>query len=224
MAGRRATRVLVVAARRLTAEALAAALGAQRGIVSAGAASSPEEALARCAGEAPDVVLVDVEIDAGRGLFVRRLLEAAPAVTVLALWDGGEEVGLARVMEAGAAGHVASSEPVAALADAVRRAAVGDELLPPDERRRLLRRLRHLRAQEATEEQRAGRLTRRELEILQLMADGTSRDGMETELGITRATLRTHTQNILTKLGVHSKTEALALAIRQGKVAPRPQR
>ena len=93
--------------------------------------------------------------------------------------------------------------------------------LKPDEIRRVLRHLRHRRAQEATEQQRVDRLTPRETEILQLMARGLPTEEIATELGVSPYTLRTHVQNILTKLGVHSKLEALAFAIRLGKVTAR---
>jgi DNA-binding NarL/FixJ family response regulator len=213
--------VLVVDARRLNGEALAVALGAQPGIASAGVASDLESALELCSERKPDVIVVEPEIDAGRGLAIRRLLDAAPAARAVVLTEGRDAVTVARAVEAGAVGHVVRSEPIAALADTVRRVAAGDDTVPPDVRRRLLQRLRHLRAQEASDEQRAGRLTRREVEILQLLANGMTGPQVSASLGISPATLRTHLQNIITKLGVHSRTEALALAIRQGRVTPR---
>ena len=71
---------------------------------------------------------------------------------------------------------------------------------------------------EATPHERAERLTAREVEILQLTADGLGPDAISDRLGISRHTLRTHVQNALTKLGVHSKLEAITVAIRTGKV------
>jgi len=67
-------------------------------------------------------------------------------------------------------------------------------------------------------EKRLARLTPREVEILELMAAGNQADQIAEQLGMSVYTLRTHTQNILTKLGVHSKLEALVLAIRFGRV------
>ena len=66
--------------------------------------------------------------------------------------------------------------------------------------------------------QRLSRLTPRELEILQRLAEGQAPDQIAAELGMSKHTLRTHTQNVLTKLGVHSKLEAIVVAIRHGKV------
>jgi DNA-binding NarL/FixJ family response regulator len=82
-----------------------------------------------------------------------------------------------------------------------------------------LRRLRRLRARDDDIDQRFDRLTRRELQILQLLADGKAPDEIATELEVSRNTLRTHVQNILMKLGVHSKLDAIVAAIRHGRVS-----
>ena len=90
--------------------------------------------------------------------------------------------------------------------------------MDPEEVEASLRRLRHRRKQEATIEQRLERLTPRELEILQLIADGVASDEIAPTLGVSPHTLRTHLQNVLTKLKVHSKLDAVVLAIRHGKI------
>ena len=71
---------------------------------------------------------------------------------------------------------------------------------------------------ETSPAERAERLTAREIEILQLTADGLSMDAVAARLAISPHTIRTHMQNVLTKLGVHSKLEAITFAIRTGKV------
>jgi DNA-binding CsgD family transcriptional regulator len=81
-----------------------------------------------------------------------------------------------------------------------------------------LRRLRTRRVADGDLERRLARLTPREIEILQRMADGLGPEQIADQLGMSRHTLRTHTQNILTKLGVHSKIEAVVAAIRFAKV------
>ena len=77
------------------------------------------------------------------------------------------------------------------------------------------------RAQHASERQRAERLSMRERQVLQLMADGASPREIARRLEITSNTLRTHMQNILTKLGVHTRTQAVVVAMRHGKVSAR---
>jgi DNA-binding NarL/FixJ family response regulator len=103
--------------------------------------------------------------------------------------------------------------------EAVRQAHRGEPLHDLNEIEGALRRLRHRRDQDASTEGRLNRLTPRELQILQQMAAGKAPDRIAEDLGVTANTLRTHTQNIITKLGVHSKLEALVLAIRHNKVA-----
>ncbi|MDP9342348.1 MAG: response regulator transcription factor, partial [Actinomycetota bacterium] len=188
-----------------------------------GVAHGPDDAVSQAAEAAPQVVLADLALPGDSGIdAVRRLGEAAPEARIVVLAADQGDLMLARAVEAGAVGIVSKFEPVESVARAVRGAAAGEPLLSAEERRRLLRRLRHRRAERATAQQRADRLTARETEILQLMADGARPEQIAMFLGISVATLRTHVQNVLTKLGVHSKTEALAFAIRHGKVSARP--
>jgi DNA-binding NarL/FixJ family response regulator len=213
-------RVIVLHREHLMAEALRLALSGERGLSARTATSDPGAALALALEDAPEVAVVDLDLPHGGGVdTIRRIAESRPGIALLAL-SGGDELAVARAVEAGAAGHLPKSAPVRDLVDAIRKAAAGDTLVEPDERRHLLRRLRHRRTEVASEEQRARRLTRREREILQLMADGAPSEGLAALLGMSPATLRTHIQNIITKLGVHSKTEALAFAIRHGRVSP----
>jgi DNA-binding NarL/FixJ family response regulator len=100
----------------------------------------------------------------------------------------------------------------------VRAVSQGKALVSPEEARRIMSHLRKRRARDLAERERVDRLTPRETQILQGLADGMPTDRIATKLGISRNTLRTHVQNILFKLKVHSKVEALALAIRHGKV------
>ena len=85
--------------------------------------------------------------------------------------------------------------------------------------RRLLRLLRHRRHQESTERQRVNRLTPRQVEILQLIASGTTPKEISDHLGMSPLTLRTHTQNILTRLHVHTKLEAVAMGVKHGRIS-----
>ena len=221
MAAAREVRVLVVHRDALVAEALDRALSAERGMRAVGAVSEPTKAIEAAAARPPEVAVVDLGLPGDVAIeAVRRIADVAPRTAVVAL-SNGDDLAIARAVEAGAAGHVPCSASLRTLAESVRRAARGDTLVGDRERRELLRRLRHRRAEQATAEQRARRLTPREVEILQLMADGVRRNELVGVLGMSPATLRTHVQNIIMKLGVHSKTEALAFAIRHGRVAAR---
>lgn len=214
--------VLVVDDHRMFAEALRLALESEDGIVVTGIATGYDD-VERTAGRlAPVVALVDLDIPGkDAASTVRDVLKGSPKTRVLGLVTEQTDLTLARIVEAGASGYLSKYEPVAAVGEMVRRAATGADLLGPRERRRLLGRLHHRRAEQATAQQRAERLTPRELEVLQAMADGDPPPVIAVQLGMSPATLRTHVQNVIMKLGVHSKTEALAFAIRYGKVSAR---
>jgi DNA-binding NarL/FixJ family response regulator len=215
-------RVLIVDDHRMFAEALRLALDSEDRVQVTGIATGYDDVEGTASRLTPVVALVDLDIpgkDPAAG--VRDVLKGSPETVVLGLVTEQTDLTLARIVEAGAAGYLSKYEPVVAVGDMVRRAATGVELMSPRERRRLMGRLHHRRAEQATEEQRAERLTPRELEVLQAMADGDSPPVIAAQLGMSPATLRTHVQNVIMKLGVHSKTEALAFAIRHGKVSTR---
>jgi DNA-binding NarL/FixJ family response regulator len=216
-------RVLILDRQVMFAEALRAALGAQRDLDVVGVVHGADDAAAAAAEAMPQVVLADLGFPGDAGIdVVRRLAVANPEIRVVVLAAEQGDLQLALAVEAGAVGIVSKFDSVETVARAVRGAAAGEPLLSADERRLLLRRLRHRRAERASAQERADRLTPRETEILQHMANGARPEQIAAFLGITVATLRTHVQNVLTKLGVHSKTEALAFAIRHGKVTARP--
>jgi two-component system, NarL family, response regulator DevR len=213
--------VLVVDDQRTFAEALAAALRLEEDLL-ARVAGSGEEAMQMIGVERPDVVLLDVQMPGMSGIeVIRKLREAQPDVSVVMLSGHEDDLLRASAMEAGAVGYLSKLAPLADLPEAVRKASRGEALMDPEEMLRLERYLRHRRHQEATERQRTGRLTPRQTEILQLLADGVPVATIAERLGMSRLTLRTHVQNILTRLGVHTKTEAVTVAIRHGKISAR---
>ncbi|HXF56443.1 MAG TPA: response regulator transcription factor [Actinomycetota bacterium] len=203
------------------AEALAEALRA-RGDLRVQVASLRDDLVAAAQRSRPQVLLLDLDT---RGPavaeLVRRLRAAHPEGRVLLLTGREDDYLRALAVEAGAAGFVSKFTPLASLARLLRAAAAGEPVTEREELARLGRVLRHRRQQEATERQRAGRLTPRQLEILQLLADGVPPREISERLGMSHFTFRTHVQNILTRLGVHTKLEAVALAIRHGKISAR---
>jgi DNA-binding NarL/FixJ family response regulator len=211
--------VLLVDDHRTFAEALATALRIHADL-SPRLAGGGVEALEMIEREPPDVVLLDVEMPGPNGIDVIRQLRAVqPSVAVVMLSGHDDDLLRARAFEAGAVGYLPKDTPLAELPEAIRKAARGEPLVDPEEANRLARYLRHRRHQEATERQRTNRLTSRQTEILQMVADGIPAAQIAERLGMSRLTLRTHVQNILTRLGVHTKTEAVTVAIRHGKVS-----
>jgi DNA-binding NarL/FixJ family response regulator len=169
----------------------------------------------------PDVVVMDVEMPGLDGISAtRRIKEQNPDTHIVIVSAHEEEHTRAKAIDAGAEGYVTKEEGIRELTSSVRAAARGEQQFTPEETRRILDHLRKRRARDAAERERVQRLTPRETEILQGLADGLQPERLAERMGITRNTLRTHVQNILFKLKVHSKVEALALAIRHGKVRP----
>jgi two-component system response regulator DegU len=210
--------VLVVDDHRAVAEAIRGAMSSQRGLT-VDAAWSGEEALDIVHRDPPDVILMDVAMPGMGGLeAARRILEADPNVKVIMLSAHDDDLLKARAMETGAWGYLSKISPMDQLVDAVRKAKRGEPLLDQEEIDRLQQRLRRRRSVEESERERVARLSARETQILQLMAAGLDSQAVADKLGISHATVRTHTANALTKLGVHSKVEAVVLAIRHGKV------
>jgi two-component system NarL family response regulator len=212
-------RVLVVDDHRTFGEALALALEASRGF-QVRVATSGEEAVEMFAAARPDVVLMDVHMPRMGGIeAIRRMRVMDPALRVVVLSGFEDDLLKAQALDAGAIGYVSKETPVEELPDMIRRAHGGEALLEREEAVRLLRVLHHRRHQESTERMRANRLTPRQTEILQLLADGLTAPEIAELLDLSPLTLRTHMQNILTRLGVHRKEDAIVLAIRHGKIS-----
>ena len=214
--------VLLVDDHRTFAEALAVAFRLEKDLT-VRVASSGTEAVAAAGQGRLDVVLMDLEMPGLAGIeAIRRLRESHPAARVIVLSGHEEDLFKARAVEAGAVGYVSKFTPVDEIPDLVRRAHRGERIIDRPEMARLLRVLRRRRHQESTERQRVNRLTDRQRQILRLMADGATPREIAAQLNLSPYTLRTHVQNILTRLSVHTKTEAVALAIRHGKISTGP--
>ena len=211
--------VLIVDDHRAFGEALAVALGKEADLDIIEVTVDGESAVVTAEARWPDVVLVDLQMPGIDGFeTTRRIRSVSKETAVVVLTGSDDELSLGRAMQAGAHGVLHKTAAVQDLAEAVRAAHRGEPLNGHDEIEFALRRLRRLRAHDDDIAQRFDRLTARELQILQLLADGTGTDDIATQLDVSRNTLRTHIQNILTKLGVHSKLDAIVAAIRHGRV------
>jgi DNA-binding NarL/FixJ family response regulator len=200
-------------------EALEVALDKEQDLRVIEVVTDGEAAIETASKEHPDIILMDLQMPGVDGIeATRRIHDETTGTAVIILSGQSDEIGLARAIQAGARGYLKKTEAVSGLADAIRRAHRGEPLHTSADVEASLKRLRRRRAQDGNLAQRIERLTPRELEILQRMADGDSPDTIAAELGMSKHTLRTHTQNVLTKLGVHSKLDAIVAAIRYGKV------
>jgi DNA-binding NarL/FixJ family response regulator len=212
-------RVLIADDHRTFAEALRAAIRMERGMSVVGVAHDGDATVDLAARKHPDVILMDVQMPGTDGIdATRRITEEGDGSRVIMLSAFEDENTVARALDAGAVGFLSKGRPMKHVVGAIRAAHRGEPLIDPQEMRRILAGLRQKRGRDAASRARVDRLTRRETEILQGLARGLSPGRLAEELGISRHTLRTHQQNILFKLKVHSKHEALVVAIRYGKI------
>jgi len=166
-----------------------------------------------------DVAVVDLDLPDGSGVeLIRDLRKANPTGVVMVLTASGDRMLHARAVEAGAASVMHKSSSIRDIIDAVRRLSQGQPLLTPNEMVELLRLAGQQRDRDRDAQQTLGRLTRREREVLQALAAGQSDKEIADQLGISGETARTHMVNILGKLGVESRLQALIYAVRHGAV------
>ncbi|MFC9297593.1 response regulator [Streptomyces sp. NPDC057011] len=169
-------------------------------------AATAERAVELAAAEPVDVVLMDLQFGPGTGMHgseATALITAragGPRVLVLTTYDTDADI-LAAV-EAGASGYLLKDAPPEELAAAVRTAAAGQSALAPAVALRLMDRMRTP----------AEALTKRELEVLQLVADGLSNQQISKKLFLSQATVKSHLVHVYAKLGVDSRTSAVAAA------------
>ena len=208
------TRVLVVDDHEMFSEALELLLGRQPDVELVGSARDAEEAMAMLH-EDPHVVLMDLDMPGTDGIeATRQIREKVPGTKVVLLTAIQSPEVIAEALSAGACGYVPKTRAVDDLMDVVRRAAAGEIVLPERDLAAVLEQLKG--PQVSAAEAALARLTPRETEILRSLADGRTSNQVAQSLGISALTVQSHVKNILAKLGVHSKIEAVTIAWRFG--------
>lgn len=206
-------RVVVIDDHLFVADALAETLEGLAGFVISGTAGSLARGLTLVEEARPDVVVMDVRLPDGDGAAgTGEVLARSPETRVLVLSaQTGIDV-IARAVHNGASGFLAKTTPLAELVDAIRAVHGGSVLFDPPVLRDVARYL----------SQRGSRLgddlTERELEVLQLLAQGMTTADIATRLFLSHHTVRNHVRHILQKLDAHSQLEAVAVAAREGLV------
>ena len=178
---------------------------------------------ARALPQEVDVAVVDLSLPDGEGhAVIGALHRASPRARVLVLTASLDPVQRAQAVEAGAAGVLHKAAPLAEIVSAVRRLGAGEWLFAPHELVEMLRFVSRHREQQREASLLLQQLTPREREVLQALAAGLDSKQIAERLYITVETERTHMVNILSKLGVHSRLQALVFALRHGAVAIPP--
>lgn len=190
--------------------AVRAYLDGEPGVDLIGTASTGAEALRMVRERAPDVALLDIRMPEPGGIEIARLLTAERSATGVILFTGdADRALLLEALDAGARGFVLKESPLPDLGHALQRVAAGGTHVDPGLSTLLV-------GAEATARLRA--LSKREREILRLLADGHRTDGVAGELGISPMTVRTHIRHAMNKLEADTRTEAVATALRQALI------
>jgi DNA-binding NarL/FixJ family response regulator len=179
-----------------------------------------ERAVELCAETPPDVVLMDVVFKGPMNGIeaTRRIKEISPSTKVVVMTAHDDDRLLIEAVEAGASGFLAKNEAAGEVLAAVKAAADGEVLIDPATLTRLLHQVAREREEKRGAQLLLEDLTERERQILDLLAHGIRNDDIARELRISPQTVQTHVRNILAKLRVHSKLEAVAFAVKHGAI------
>jgi RNA polymerase sigma factor (sigma-70 family) len=213
------TRVLLVDDHASSRQALAFLLEREPGISAVDQAGSVAEARQILAGGEIDVAVLDLGLPDGDGADLVPVVRSAnPDAQALILSGQTDRRHLARAVATGAAGILPKLAPVNEVVDAVRRLGAGEAVIHPEEMLALVRQANRERGQDAAAHAALDRLTAREREVLQALAEGLSDKEIAHRFNVSEKTVRTHMVNLLAKLGVDSRLQALVFALRYGAV------
>jgi two-component system NarL family response regulator len=200
-------RILIVDDHHIVRQGLAALLKTVPGFAVVAEASDGEQAVESHRKHRPDVTLMDLRLPKLNGVAALSRIRAefpAARVIVLTTFDGDEDI--YRAMQAGAKGYLLKGMELAELTEAIRTVHAGKSRIPSRVAEKLAERMG------------TSSLTARELEVLQLIVAGKSNRDIGTALFISEATVKTHVNSLLSKLGVEDRTQAATTALQRGIV------
>lgn len=201
-------RLLIVDDHPVVRDGLRGMLESQPDFEVAGEAADGNEALQQVGTLNPDIVLMDLRMPVMDGVrALKAIKDQNPAVHVLVLTTYDSDADILPAIEAGAAGYLLKDSSREDLYEGIRAAMRGETVLAPAVAARLVDKMR-----ESAEEQ----LSSREVEVLQLVAEGESNSEIGKHLHISQATVKSHLVNIFGKLGVSDRTAAVTAALRKG--------
>jgi DNA-binding NarL/FixJ family response regulator len=198
-------RVLCVDDHPIVRDGIAAIINLQPDMVLAAAAATGGEALTRFFELRPDVALVDLRLPDMSGFdLIKRIKDKSPNARIIVLSSHEGDVDIQRALEAGAQGYVAKGIVREELLETIRSVHAGKRRLPGAV------------AQKLAEHMADEPISPRELEVLSLMAAGKRNKEIASELSVAEDTVKMHVRNILSKLHVNDRTEAVTIALRRG--------
>jgi DNA-binding NarL/FixJ family response regulator len=215
--GDRVVRVLIADGHSVFREGLKRALDGEVDLEVVADAGDGADAVAEAARTIPHVAILDSNLPKGGGMKAAAAIrDQVPSCRTLILCGEEDHQALTAAVEAGAAAFLIKEAPLEDVIHAARAAHRGETLLPPKMLGRLLVRLMDRRTGRADALRLMFKLTAREREVLYLLIDGADNEAIARVLFISPQTARTHIQNILTKLSVHSRLEAVSFVLQNG--------
>jgi DNA-binding NarL/FixJ family response regulator len=215
-------RVLIVDDDGLMRAGLRGVLSSDEGIEVVGEAGDGRDALYRARLLEPDVVLMDVRMPDLDGITAtRELLAVSPDVRVVVLTTFEQDDYIFGALSAGASGFLLKRSKPEDLITAIHTVAAGEALLSPSVTSRVIERMAHDPVPDQERDERLDDLTSREREVLELIARGLSNAEIADELTIEASTVKTHVKNVLSKLGVRDRLQAVIFAYESGLARPR---
>jgi DNA-binding NarL/FixJ family response regulator len=203
-------KVLIIDDHPIVHDGVTAILRGESDISVVGSAASVSQALARAGVDAPDVILLDLQLPGEDGVEgIGRILAARSVARIVMFTAHDADEYVLAALKAGAKGYVLKGSPAQELVRAIRQVHAGDSYLSPAIGATLARQIAHPRPG-------GGLLTARELAVLRLVAAGQSNQQIAGSLGITERTVKFHVTAIFNKLGADNRAQAVALAGRRG--------
>jgi DNA-binding NarL/FixJ family response regulator len=210
-------RVLVVDDHALFRRGLEIVLEQETDIQVVGEASDGAEAVDKASNLLPDIVLMDVRMPRRTGIEAcTAIKDVVPSAKIIMLTISDEEADLYEAIKAGATGYLLKEISIDEVAGAIREVAGGKSLISPSMASKLLNEFASMiKKNDERQQVPAPRLTDRELEVLKLVAKGLNNRDIAKELFISENTVKNHIRNILEKLQLHSRMEAVVYAVRE---------
>ena len=207
--------MLVVDDQELFRRGITMLLAAEPGIEVVGEAGDGIEGVELAESSAPDVVLLDVRMPRRSGIEACvEIKQAVPSAKILMLTMSDEEADLYEAVKSGASGYLLKDSSIEEVAQAIRVVADGQSLISPSMAVKLIDEFKQMSKPER-EQGPALRLTERELDVLRLVAKGLSNRDVAHRLAISENTVKNHVRNMLEKLQLHSRMEAVMYAVRE---------
>lgn len=208
-------KVLIVDDHKMFVDGLTAALQPHEDIDVVATAATGDQGLGMVEDHLPDVILLDQLLPDRDGIEIAsRVLEVHPATRIIVISQLIDAEIAEKAVRAGCAGYVTKDKPIEELIAAIRTAAAGEPVMSQGVLQKVFDRIRAKPRPSSID------LSRRELEVLQLMAEGLATPAIAKRLSLSLSTVRNHVHSVIQKLGVHSKLQAVVLAIREGLIQP----